>query len=624
MSSRIGFIMLALTCSATLAACKVKTTEDPRCGDGKMQPGEDCDGTDFGGGTCLSFDFYGGELACTEDCTLEISSCVAAGSCGDGILQAAFGESCDEDQLGGQTCETQGRAGGVLACTQDCSFDTSGCATCGDGVIMEPFETCEGDDLQGASCLTLGYYGGTLACSDQTCTLDTSNCETYGRCGDSVIQASQEACDGANLNGTDCTSEGYYEGTPVCSPGCTFDWSPCYQYGRCGDNLMQGYRGEQCDGTDFGGATCRTLRHWSGNIACNGQCNVTGCLDIEQITTGLTHTCALISDGTVRCWGGNQFGQLGDGTTTNRSTPVTVTGLSDIKQIEAGDNHTCAVSNNNGLVYCWGSNMSGQLGDGTTFSRSVPTQVPSLLNVLEVASGGVFTCVLHGNRQVSCWGANNAGQLGDGTTAARSTPAPVTNLDSVTQISAGAAHACAIQSGVTLWCWGNNNVGQLGDNSSIQRNAPVQISSTMSSVSAGGTHTCGRNSANQAFCWGSNAGGQLGLGDNNPRFVPTQIMSISNATQVAAGSQHTCARLLDESVLCWGSNYSGQLGNGSTTNSGIPVAVTGLTTVDTISVSEASCAVSLFGEAFCWGANLQGQLGDGTLVNRSSPTLLAE
>ncbi|PKN44154.1 MAG: hypothetical protein CVU59_12395, partial [Deltaproteobacteria bacterium HGW-Deltaproteobacteria-17] len=389
---------------AWLSACDVKTTEDPRCGDGRMQPGEDCDGADLGGRTCLNYDFYGGDLACNDDCTMDFTGCIATGACGDGVIQTAFGESCDGDALGDQTCESRGLAGGVLACNDDCTFDTAGCAICGDGTIMDPFETCEGDDLQGSTCTSLGYYGGNLACDGQTCTFDTGNCATYGRCGDDEVQAG-EACDGANLNDRNCESFEYYGGALTCGADCQFNFTSCIEAGRCGDGILQTWR-EECDGTEFGGETCRSLRHWSGTAVCNGNCQIFGCLDVTQIAAGGSHSCALISDGTVRCWGFNSFGQLGDGTTTNRLTPVQVTGLSNIKEVAVGNDHSCAISNNNGIVYCWGANNMGQLGDGTTISRTSPTQITGLINASAIALGMQLSCALISTGTVRCWGAN--------------------------------------------------------------------------------------------------------------------------------------------------------------------------------------------------------------------------
>ncbi|MBU1243544.1 hypothetical protein KKD52_05465 [Myxococcota bacterium] len=622
MSSKIGQIIIMLTGCAWLAACDVKTTEDPRCGDGRLQSGEDCDGADLAGRTCVNYDFYGGDLACNDDCTLDFSACYATGACGDGVIQTSFGESCDGDALGDQTCESRGLAGGVLACTEDCTFDVTGCAICGDGTIMDPFETCEGDDLQGSSCASLGYYGGVLSCDDQTCTLDTANCATYGICGDNEIQADDEACDGANLNDRNCEAFDYYGGALSCGADCQFNFSSCIEAGRCGDGILQTWR-EDCDGTEFGGETCRSLRHWSGTALCNGDCQINGCLDVEQIAAGASHSCALISDGTVRCWGGNQFGQLGDGTTVNRLTPVQVAGLTNIKQIAVGSEHSCALSNSNGLVTCWGGNTVGQLGDGTTINRSTPVQVGGLVNIQTVQLGMQFSCALMANDTVRCWGGNAQGQLGDGSTTDRSTPVAVLAVSNVTQLTTGGMHACILASG-SVWCWGANALGQLGDNSTVDRHSPVQTTTGKSLVSAGQIHTCAIDNASQVFCWGSNQFGQLGTGDLVSLYVPTQVPGIATVTQVSAGEQHTCALLQDETMRCWGGNLSGQLGNGTTTLSMTPITVPGLATVGSIDVHAVSCAVSLYGEALCWGPNLQGQVGDGTTTNRTSPTLLSE
>ena len=629
MSSRIGSLLLMLIILAAMAACEVKTTEDARCGDGKMQPGEECDGTDVAGRTCLNFDYYTGALACSEDCKLDFSACNAGGSCGDGIIQVAFGESCDDQALGEATCTSIGHAGGVLACAADCTFDVSGCAVCGDEVISEPFEDCEDDDLQGASCENLGYYGGSLACSDQTCTYDTSNCETFGWCGDGTIQQSRESCDGANLNGHTCESLGYYGGMLTCNEGCSIDFTSCEAAGFCGDGIISAYRGEECDQTNFGEQTCRSLRHWGGTPVCNGACQITGCLNIVQIASGPNHSCARISDGTVRCWGSNQFGQLGDGTTTNSTTPVTVSGLADVISVSVGADATCAAVATSGALHCWGHNDVGQLGDGTTTDRHLPMLISAIASVDQVSLGHRFSCARQGSTgRIYCWGINNEGQLGRSSPEISLTPNPV--LDQYNSefyamdLSVGHSHACGrVYSGI-VYCWGANGSGQLGDGTTTSSPVPKQAAINMNTISAGEDHTCGVTFTREVQCWGVNSSGQLGNGTLMESTLPVTVQGLSTATSVAAGINHTCARLQNETVSCWGANGYGQLGTGSPSGSLTPVAVPGLATVDTIDASNSTCAVNLFGDAHCWGSNQSGQLGDGTLIDRTSPALVSE
>ena len=243
-----------------------------RCGDNLVdsEDGEACDGTHLNGNSCVLLGYHGGTLACQPDCGgYDESGCLAVGRCGDGALQGEF-EQCEGAQLAGATCESLGYYRGTLACRSDCTFDTAGCAErCGDGVIQTTEgEACDGSSLDGQTCESLGYHPGALAC-DAACAFDLSGCD--GRCGDGAIQAgSGEACDGANLGGQSCESLGERPGTLACDGGCAFDLSACG--GRCGDGEIQAGAGEQCDGADLAGQDCQTLGYYGGTLACGAQC----------------------------------------------------------------------------------------------------------------------------------------------------------------------------------------------------------------------------------------------------------------------------------------------------------------------------------------------------------------
>ncbi|MGC9079924.1 MAG: RCC1 domain-containing protein, partial [Nanopusillaceae archaeon] len=193
------------------------------------------------------------------------------------------------------------------------------------------------------------------------------------------------------------------------------------------------------------------------------------------IAAGGSHTCALLSDGTVKCWGSNDDGQLGDGTNVYRHTPVIVQNLSNAIAIAAGESHTCALLSD-GTVWCWGYNAFGQLGYGTYFTdRYTPVKVQNLSNAIAIAAGGYHTCALLSDRTVWCWGSNYFGQLGDGTREDRHTPVKVQNLSNVIAIAAGWYHTCALLYDGTVWCWGDNDDGQLGDGTNITRYTPVKV-----------------------------------------------------------------------------------------------------------------------------------------------------
>ena len=238
---------------------------------------------------------------------------------------------------------------------------------------------------------------------------------------------------------------------------------------------------------------------------------------VKQISAGTGYTCAVLGSGAAKCWGDNGYGQLGDGTTTNRPVPTQVTGLtSGVASINAGSNsaHTCAVLTS-GAVRCWGNNGYGQLGDGTTINRSTPVQVFGLSDgVSSIANGDSYSCVVLTSGAVKCWGNNALGELGDGTTTNRSTPVQVIGLTSgVASISAGPQHTCAVLTTGAAKCWGFNGGGQLGDGTTTSRLTPVQViglASGVANIANGDSYTCAVLTSGAARCWGDNSVGELG------------------------------------------------------------------------------------------------------------------
>jgi alpha-tubulin suppressor-like RCC1 family protein len=328
-----------------------------------------------------------------------------------------------------------------------------------------------------------------------------------------------------------------------------------------------------CAVTDAGGLMCWGNNAWGAvgdgtTIDRYVPVAVTGLsTGVVAVTTGSGYSCALTSGGGVVCWGLNHFGQLGDGTTTDHLTPMPVTGLSSgVTAIAAGNHHTCAVTSA-GAVLCWGSNGHGNLGDGTTTMRLTPVAVSGLPSpAIAIAVSGSYTCALSTVGGVVCWGDNRFGQLGDGTSTERHTPVAVVGLSSgITALTAGGANTCVVTGMGAALCWGDG------------RKTPTAVnglSSGVTAVAAGLQFTCALTTGGAAQCWGANIYGQLGDGTTIGRSSPALVNGLSSGiTAIAAGYFHACALRNDGRALCWGYNASGQIGNNTRINRRTPVLV---------------------------------------------------
>ena len=341
---------------------------------------------------------------------------------------------------------------------------------------------------------------------------------------------------------------------------------------------------------------------------------------------GTSHTCAVSGDGQTQCWGANDLGQLGDGTTTASATPVQVSGLtSAVTTITAGTNHTCAVRNATD-IRCWGNDSRGQLGDGGGYLQTTPVVATEVANAASVSTLNYATCIVTTSGAAQCWGRNNYGQLGNNSTTNTITPVSVTGLSQdVAAVTSGDDFACALTTTGGVQCWGRNNYGQLGNDSTTDSSVPVPVSglsSGVSAISAVSSHVCALTTEGTVKCWGRNGYGQLGDASTTNRTTPVNVQGLpSGITAVATGSFHSCALTEAGSVLCWGDNSVGQIGDGTNTLRTTPTAVTGLG--DPVARLQAgtsfTCAITTTATALCWGQNTNGQLGDGTTTNRNAP-----
>lgn len=382
--------------------------------------------------------------------------------------------------------------------------------------------------------------------------------------------------------------------------------------------------------------------NFQGDEDCDGKTDE-GCP--FYIAGGLSHTCMLISDGTlanestpmrgsIRCWGDNTYGQLGLGTVGNTSgnlSPTEVSGITDAVEISLGDSHTCARLADN-KVKCWGDGTNGKLGIGQGAGKEDPHPVPDYvktltaqdLTALAIDLGPQSACAILLSETVACWGNGDNGQLGIGGGMNKYFPTELGDIPSAKSIARGGAHTLAVLNSGAAMSWGLNSSGQLGlGHLETPQQQPVSISSLngVQSITAGNQHSCALMTDGKVQCWGY----QLGMGggpDGNGSPTPQLLVLTEDPKDIViaieAGNAHTCALMAGQTVICWGANALGQLGvdNGGPE----PAGVTGITDAIALAAGDNhSCVVLSDGQVMCWGDNTHGQLGTGDTTNSPTP-----
>jgi alpha-tubulin suppressor-like RCC1 family protein len=357
-----------------------------------------------------------------------------------------------------------------------------------------------------------------------------------------------------------------------------------------------------------------------------------GALTFSQVSAGIEHACGVASDGSAWCWGANQFGELGippeDSPFPCSSRPcalrpVAVSGGLRFRQVDAGAQFTCGLTTGD-EVFCWGRNDAGQLGIGSTAPYSPsPREVAGGRTYRQVRAGlGAMACAISTARDAFCWG---AGDLGNGASGTRRSPVKVSGGLDWLQLAVGAGYVCGISTVNEAWCWGRNGRGQLGNGTTTRSLTPVRSAQgfALAQIDAGGSTTCAVLTDGRAFCWGDAVATGDGRGSGRT-LTPRAVAGTRKWDNVTVGSLHACGVTRAGVGLCWGMGVGGALGNGSTADRFTPVRVSG--GIDFLAISAGfvfSCGVAEGGQAWCWGDNSNGQLGDGTGVEHLVPVAVA-
>ena len=582
-------------CIACSADCtRVLMLTGPFCGDGVPNGAEACDD---GNTTSESSCPYGQATCSTCNATCTAVLHLTGPICGDGVKNG--GEVCDDGNTTSESSCPYGHSS-CSTCNAACNavLNLNG-AFCGDGVRNGP-ETC--DD------------GNTV--TETTCPSGQATCSTCNATCTTEFHSLSVAVVGTGVGSVSSSPAGITCPSVKCTALVARGTSVTLTATPANNSTFLGWTGGGCSGT--GGCTVAMAQ--AASITADFKAPPATATAIA-LAASETYSLALRQDGTVWASGSNSYGQLGDGTTTLRVSPVQVSGLTGVTAVSALRYHSLALRED-GTVWAWGTNAAGQLGDGTTTQRLLPIQVPTLTNITAIAASALHSLALRSDGTVWGWGTNGLGQLGDGTTTQRLLPVQANGLTNVTAIAVGHGHSLALRSDGTVWAWGTNSNGQLGDGSVTRRLLPVQVPNLtgITMVAAGWRHSLALRSDGTLWAWGDNAVGQLGDTSITERHSPVRVAGISSVTAMAAGHIHSLAVRSDGTVWAWGGNTWGNLGDGTSADRRWPVRVTGLTGATSVSAGYThSLALRQDGTVWAWGHNGWGNLGDGTTTLRVSP-----
>jgi alpha-tubulin suppressor-like RCC1 family protein len=354
-----------------------------------------------------------------------------------------------------------------------------------------------------------------------------------------------------------------------------------------------------------------------------------------RVCVGTDHTCANTVDGRVLCFGYDGTGALGDGPADSSSKIVAVTGIADAMAVAAGESSflqtfSCALSRD-GRVRCWGGNERGQLGDGSNISRDAPVLVSEVGDAVDLTVGYGFACVLRTTGGVACWGRNDRGQLGNAGSADSNVPVDVLGIAGAMKVVASPrtaaggtpslGHTCALLAGGDLWCWGSNDEGELGNDDQATFTSPVQVEGIGAArdVGVGPIHTCVLLDDGSVSCWGSSAGSALGDGQYVGRTTAAPVVGVSGAERLFTGGFFSCA-LASGALTCWGLSDENQMLDSSLLDGRTAKLVTPPEPAEQVSSnSETVCMLSQRGKLYCWGQNMRGEKGTGGTETHTLP-----